>query len=122
MTKPFHKHKLLLDENMPERLAFPLLNERFDVKHIRDDLNNGGLSDRDVYHLARKQKRLLVTHNVKDFKRLVTSTDTAGVIGVPATLSPKIVDTKLTALLTKSSENALRGTYTALLKTEKQAA
>lgn len=68
MTRPFHKHKVLLDENMPERQAFPRLNERFDVKHIRDDLNGGGLSDQEVYNLAKKLKRLLITYNVKDFK------------------------------------------------------
>jgi predicted nuclease of predicted toxin-antitoxin system len=122
MTKPFHKHKVLLDENLPARQAFPRLNELFDVKHIRDDLNSGGLSDQEVYNLAKKQNRLLATCNVKDFKQLVTSTDTTGIIGISANLPPKLVDTKLTALLTRSTEKALFGKYTALSHSEKQAA
>jgi hypothetical protein len=46
------KYKLLLDENMPDRALFPRLNELFDVKHIREDLNIGGLKDPQVYFLA----------------------------------------------------------------------
>src|SRR5690349_2611812 len=99
MLKKFHKHKLLLDENMPERQMFPRLNELFDVKHIRDDLNSGGLPDRDVYLLAVKLKRIIVTSNVKHFKDLATQRLEIGVIGVSANLPPQQVDTKLTALL-----------------------
>ncbi len=49
MPKSFYKHKLLFDENMPRRLVFPRLNELFDVKHIRDDLGHGGISDPEVH-------------------------------------------------------------------------
>ncbi len=66
MVHRFYKHKLLLDENMPSRLEFPRLNGLFDVKHIRDDLKSGGLSDPQVYDLAGKQQRLIVTFNAKD--------------------------------------------------------
>jgi len=54
MVHHFYKHKLLLDENMPPRLEFPRLNGLFDVKHVRDDLNSGGLPDPQVYALAVK--------------------------------------------------------------------
>ncbi len=70
MTKPFHKHKVLLDENMPARQAFPRLNELFDVKHIRDDLNSGGLSDQEVYNLAKKQHLPLAVSNMIPFDLL----------------------------------------------------
>lgn len=45
MPKKFYKHTLLFDENMPQRQIFERLNELFDVKHIHDDLNSGGLPD-----------------------------------------------------------------------------
>jgi len=61
MPRGFHKHRLLLDENMPHRTQFPRLNERFDVKHIRDVFNLTGLPDPQVYELARKHERILVT-------------------------------------------------------------
>lgn len=114
MPKRFHKHKLLVDENMPERQTFPRLNAFFDVKHIRDDLNSGGLPDPQVYMLAVKLNRLLVTYNAKDFKKLASQSLDTGVIGVSANLSPHQVDTKLTALLMRSGEKALLGNYTPL--------
>ncbi len=49
MAHRFHKHKILLDENFPSRLELPRLNGFFDVKHVRDDLKQGGLPDPDVY-------------------------------------------------------------------------
>ena len=58
MPKGFYKHKLLLDENMSFRTAFPSLNSKFDVKHIEDDLKQGGLPDPDVYQLAVKLNRI----------------------------------------------------------------
>lgn len=54
-TKRFYKHKILLDENFPIRNHFPTLNRRFDVKHVGADLNQEGLSDPQVYDLARQQ-------------------------------------------------------------------
>jgi predicted nuclease of predicted toxin-antitoxin system len=114
MPKRFHKHKLLLDENMPERSMFPRLNALFDVKHIRDDLNSGGFSDPQVYDLAMKLKRLIVTFNARDFKKLASRSKATGVIGRSANLAPSHVDTKLTTLLTKSTASALQGKYTSL--------
>lgn len=114
MPRTFYKHKLLLDENMPQRQMFPRLNERFDVKHIRDDLQSGGFSDTQVYELAVAQKRLIVTYNIKDFKALANRSQETGVIGVSANVPPHHVDTKLTAFLLRSSEKALVGKYTPL--------
>src|SRR5712691_4714781 len=116
MPKRFHKHKLLLDENMPARQVFERLNELFDVKHIRDDLNSGGLSDSKVYLLAAKKKRLIVTNNIKDFKILATQSQDTGVIGISPNLSPYQIDRKLSALLIRSGEKALHGKYTALTR------
>ena len=67
MPRKFHKYKLLLDENMPGRQLFARLNELYDVKHIRDDLNSGGISDPQVYALATKLRA--VTGDVQ-YKRL----------------------------------------------------
>lgn len=114
MQKTFHKYKLLLDENMPRRSIFPRLNELFDVKHIRDDLKSGGLSDPQVYMLAVKQKRFLVTYNIKDFEELATHSQDIGIIGVSANLPPYQVDTKLTSLFTRSSAKSLLGRLTSI--------
>ena len=103
MPKGFYKHKLLLDENMPLRTAFPNLNNKFDVKHVEDDLKQGSLSDPDVYNLAVAQKRILVTFNSKHFIKLAGSKEDAGIIGVSANLPVGQIDKKLTALLMRST-------------------
>lgn len=104
MTTKFHKHKLLFDENILRRQMFPRLNELFDVKHIRDDLNNAELADPEVYTLEAKLKRLLVTYNIKDFRQLALRSHKIGIIGI--SLNPQLhqIDTKLTELILRSSQ------------------
>ena len=94
-TKRFYKHKLLLDENFPIRTYFSILNSRFDIKHIGVDLNQEGLSDPEVYALAYKAGRLIVTRNIKHFQELALKSDKTGVIGVSPNLTFKEVDKKL---------------------------
>jgi len=77
MPRKFYKFKLLLDENMPPRQRLPRLNSRFDVKHIRDDLNQSGLKDQPVYTLASKLNRLIITFNGDDFVNIAGNTGTA---------------------------------------------
>jgi predicted nuclease of predicted toxin-antitoxin system len=108
MPKPFHKHKTLLDEHLYHRRLYPLLNEHFDVKHIRDDLHFDGLPDPAIYELARKQGRIILTKNVKDFRPLLRD-DAPGIIGIPETWSTHRIDTKLTALLMRHGPNYFRG-------------
>jgi predicted nuclease of predicted toxin-antitoxin system len=112
MPRKLYKFRLLLDENMPPRQRFPRLNSRFDVKHIRDDLHKTGLKDPLVYQLAHHNNRLIVTFNGDDFKRHVSQSTKTGVINVSANMRNDHIDTKVTALLTKSSPGALFGKFT----------
>ena len=114
ITKRFFKHKLLLDENFPIRKYFRTLNRRFDVKHVGDDFNLEGLSDPEVYVLARKQGRLVVTRNIKDFKELALTGNDTGVIGISPNLTFDQIDKKLTALLNKSTKKSLFGKLTTI--------
>ena len=113
MSKRFYKHKTLLDEHLYHRRGYPLLNARFDVKHIRDDLHLDGLPDPQVYELAVKQGRIILTTNDKDFRPLLRD-DCPGIIGIPDAWLPDRVDTKLTALLTKHGPAYFRGRYRSL--------
>jgi predicted nuclease of predicted toxin-antitoxin system len=119
MPKPFYKHKTLLDEHLYHRRVYPLLNEHFDVKHIRDDLHLDGLPDPAIYELARQQGRIILTKNVKDFRPLLRD-DSPGIIGIPETWSTSRIDTKLTALLTRHGPNYFRGRYRPLAAEEPQ--
>jgi predicted nuclease of predicted toxin-antitoxin system len=117
MPKSFYKHKTLLDEHLYPRQMYPLLNERFDVKHIKHDLNLAGLPDPEVYALAVKQGRIILTKNIKDFRPLLRD-DSPGVISIPETWSNERVDTKLTALLMKNGPKFFRGRYRSLAALE----
>jgi len=67
-SSPRHspKPKLLLDEGFPPRRSFKFLNSFFDIKHIKHDLRFEGLTDKDVYEIAKLQNRVLITFNVKE--------------------------------------------------------
>jgi hypothetical protein len=82
MTHRYFKHTLLLDEGFLPRSYFPNVNQRFDVKHVKDDLRKIGLPDEEVYALAIQLKRLIVTYNAKDFRRIAGNSQDTGVIGV----------------------------------------
>lgn len=112
MTTHSFKHKILLDENFTARSLLPLFNERFDVKHISHDYHQDGMSDDQVYTFAVKNKRILVTFNVKDFVNFVSLSKETGIVGVSANMPTKIIDQKLRALFIKSSEHSLFGKVT----------
>lgn len=114
MSPKFHKHKLLLDEGLFPKKSLPRINNRHDVKHIKHDFRRGGISDVEVYALAAKQKRIIVTYNSKDFKKLVKEGKNAGVVGVSTGLTPDQLDSKLNALLSKKSSKNLYGRYISL--------
>lgn len=110
MPKRFYKHKTLLDEHLLHWRLYPLLNEHFDVKHIRDDLHLGGLPYPEVYALAVSQGRIILTQNVTDFRALLRD-DSPGIIGIPEAWSNHRIDSKLTALLMRHGPNYFRGRY-----------
>ena len=94
--------------------GFHAFNSRFDIKHIRDDLHQAGLKDPPVHELAKTLNRLIITFNGTDFKKMVVRSTKTGVINLSQNLRNDQIDTKLTALLTKSSPSALFGKFTDL--------
>lgn len=101
MSPKFYKHKLLFDEGL------------FSRKRLKR-LNSPGIKDEKVYELAVKQKRIIVTYNVRDFKKLAKQNKNVGVIGISQGFTPEKLDLKLNALLSKSSEKSFYGKYTPL--------
>ncbi len=105
-----------MDEGLYPRKSLPRVNSRHNVKHIKHDLNNAGIKDKEVYEIAVRQKRIIITRNTRDFKKLAKLNKNAGVIGVGQRLTPDQLDTKLNSLLSRSSEKSLYGRYTPLGK------
>ncbi len=114
MTHKIYKFKLLLDEGFFRRHRLAKLNQLYNVKHITGDFHKEGLSDPDVVEIAKKENRLVVTYNEKDFRTLANKSKETGVIGISDNLSAKQIDTKLTALLKQSNPKDLFGRFTPL--------
>ncbi|MEK6860857.1 MAG: DUF5615 family PIN-like protein, partial [Nanoarchaeota archaeon] len=92
-------------DDIPEHwdVSFTHVNQ-FNVKHIGADYNLASLPDPKVYALARREKRIIVTRNIKDFEELALISNDTGVIGISPNLTFKQVDIKLTALLNRSTK------------------
>lgn len=116
MPRKPYRHKLLLDEGLYLKKALPRTNSRHDIKHIKHDLNKGGISDEEVYSIAVKNKRIIVTYNIDDFKKLARKSSNSGVIGISQGILPDQLDKKLNALLSRNTPKSLYGKYILLSK------
>lgn len=96
-TRHVIKPKLLLDEGLPKRQSLVVLNAYCDIKHIKHDYKRGGWQDQQVFRLANKDSRILVTFNIRDFRPLINR-DSISVIGLSDSLSKQQIDKKLTSL------------------------
>ncbi len=77
-------------------------------KHIKHDLGLSGFADAVVYEVASKVDRLIITPNIRHFKKLLEEKET-GIIGVSMALSTTKIDKKLCSLLKKSNRGDLFG-------------
>lgn len=114
MSLKFYRHKLLLDEGVYPRKSFPRINNRHNVKHIKHDFHRGGIKDEEIYKMAVKQKRIIITYNTRDFKKMARRSNDSGIIGVSQELTPDQLDTKLSSILSKNSGKTFYGKYTPL--------
>lgn len=92
------RHKLLLDEGLPRKEAYPKANNYHNLRHIVHDIGKGGAKDKDVYAIANKEKRLVVVFNTKDFRPLIFP-ESVSVISLSTNLTDKQVDLKLCKVL-----------------------
>lgn len=111
MPHKLHRYKLLFDEGLPLPHYFPQLNNLFDIKHVSRDYKRAGADDSQVYQLAVKEKRLIVTFNTKHFRGMAGKSQDSGVIGITHNLRPTQRDTKLTAFLRRKTPGELFGKF-----------
>ncbi|MGW2954824.1 DUF5615 family PIN-like protein [Streptomyces eurythermus] len=107
-------HKIALDENMPRCHKLPLLNEAFDVKHVRDDWGLGGSGDRVIYETAARAGRILVTYDRTGYVRLVGTLSDAGVVRVSDLTPLPQLDVELTEFFRRHPPASLREHYVQL--------
>lgn len=70
--------RLLLDEHYAPHLAVTLRAEGYDVEALLDVPDRAGLSDPEVFVLAARSVRRIVTENVRDFRPLLLSAAAQG--------------------------------------------
>lgn len=114
MSLKFYKHKLLLDEGIFSRKSLKRINSRYNIKHIKHDLDRGGIEDTEVYKIACDQERIIITYNIKDFKKFATKNKKTGIIGINQSVTPDYLDSKLNALLSKNPVKRFYGRFTPL--------
>lgn len=106
--RKFQRYKLLLDEMFPQCSKLPMLNSHYDLKHVKHDYNLGGKEDKIVFEKAKKEKRILVTKNLKNFKSFRLSKET-GIITISDKLLASDLDKKLYSQLKGHSKNYFYG-------------
>lgn len=107
------RHRLLLDEGVPIRKLLLRVNARHDLKHVRDDLHKSyknRLSDYEVYQLANKLNRNILTLNGDDFKELVKPTG-SGVIDLSSIPTLEQIDKKLLSFLSHNTSKKCKGKF-----------
>ena len=102
------RHKLLLDEGLPRKEAYPKANNLHNLKHIVHDIDKGGAKDKDVYVIANKEKRLVVVFNTKDFRPWI-SPESVSVISLSTNLTDKQVDLKICKVLRSLKPSETKG-------------
>ena len=68
-----------------------------------------GANDEEVYKMAWREERIIITINRDDFAKLVGTKDDCGIIAIPDGPAAARTDTKLTALLMQHGPNYFRG-------------
>lgn len=103
------KCKLLLDENLPPKNKLIRLNNRFNIRHVVHDYHTSGLPDKEIFRIAEKEGRIIITLNERDF--IGNSRKRSGLIGLSPNLSTEEIDKKVTSLLTRSKYCILIGKF-----------
>lgn len=115
MSPRNRRYKLLLDEMLPRRSKYPLLNCFHNVRHIVHDHKLAGSSDEEVLKLAAKEGRILITKNIKHF-RPIGIDHGVDIIGVTETIPPEELDKAIMAKLKKWAKASMSGRFTSIAK------
>ncbi len=98
--KKKRKFKILLDAAFASVQAFPRLSRKANLAHVVHTYHLSKTStDEEIYQLATKENRFVVTINFKDFRKMVKRNG-PGIIGIESQLSNKEIDNKIADYLT----------------------
>ncbi len=104
------KPKFLLYEGLPKKNSYPTLNKYCSVKHINHDFHLSGAKDQQVYELALREERLLVTLNTKDFIPLLDR-NSPSILSLTPNISNNRADQKILSLAKQLKESDFVGKH-----------
>jgi predicted nuclease of predicted toxin-antitoxin system len=110
MTTRQKRYKLLLDEMLPRKDKYPLLNNYHNVRHIVHDLKKEGITDLELIRLASRTGRIVITKNIKHLKELGLKYQ-VDIIGVTEILPPERMDNKIVAILRRRTYKNMTGRF-----------
>lgn len=103
---------MLLDAAFARPRTFTRLYKKANVTHVVFDYNlPPQCSDEEIYHLAVKEDRFVVTINYQDFKKLLKK-GKPGIIGIPSELSNQEIDREVCQFLSMKNPDDYVGIAT----------
>src|SRR3990172_7907996 len=111
MTTSQIRFNLLLDEMLPRREKYPLLNNYHNVRHIVHDLKKEGVPDETLIKLAKELGRIVVTKNIKHLQGM-GSKHKVDIIGVSELLAPEKLDNNIMTILRRRKFIKMAGRFT----------
>lgn len=101
------RHRLLLDEGVHLPQKYPNLNNLHDLTHVYW-AKLRGKSDQQVLDYAKKESRMVVVFNTKDFKKLIKQ-DESSIISLSTNLSDNQADLKICKILKNLKPSQTKG-------------
>lgn len=103
---------MLLDSAFAKPALFVLLSKKANIAHVVHTYNfSPQANDEEIYNLAVREERFVVTINYKDFKKLVKE-NKSGIIAIPSELSNKIIDKLISEFISGKDPNDYWGKAT----------
>lgn len=103
------KFRLLLDSAFAKPESFPRLRKKVNLAHIvHDYAMSVQAEDEEIYQKAVSENRIVLTINLKDFKKLVKKRQ-PGILGIESQLTNKEIDQIVSDFISDKNPEDFRG-------------
>ena len=109
MSKKIRRFRLLFDSSFPRKEVLLRLSKKANISHVVQDYNYPNQSeDRDIFDLATKVDRFVVTVNKKHFKKFLDKIK-PGIVILPSGLSNEELEKSLIKLIANKNPDDFYG-------------
>ena len=106
-SKKHTRYRLLLDEGVHLPQSYPKLNNLHDLLHVFQ-ANLKGASDDKIFRFAKRERRIVVVFNIKDFKKFIGKT-LPSVIALSTNMTDEQTDSKICKVLKNLKPSETKG-------------